>query len=210
MSILNVWMERDCALIGTDSECMDSSGTIDQVSKILPLVHIHAVISGVGQHLFFNQLWAGCHCVGGDFDGLIEKLPKILPVVYGSMLQAAKAYGIVFRGDYEKQTAVICGWSEQYQRMRCYSYTQLTEASGFSATEILPEHGWLQPAHPRQSTLPSPCTPEAMKRHACEQVSFIKRSGSGVHAGGKFILARIERDRLTIDSICNLNNEVIG
>lgn len=210
MSIINVWINQDYALVGADSECQDAAGNIDQVSKIIPLVHMNAVLSGCGHHLFINNLWSGCHSVGGDFDVLISLMPKILPLAYKSMLESARRYGIVLAGDYTKQTAIICGWSKRHDSMIGYSFTQLGEAAGFSISQEIPAGAChLQPAHPRQFALPCPGTPEGMRLQACEQAAFIKRSGLGVHAGGEFIVAKIERSKMTIWPVCDLNNEVV-
>lgn len=51
MTIVNMWVGHEYALVGTDSECKDGAGNIDTVSKILTLPHMNAVIAGSGQHV---------------------------------------------------------------------------------------------------------------------------------------------------------------
>lgn len=158
--------------------------------------------------MFLNQLCSGCQSVGGDFDGLVQKMSEILPLAYKSMLELGERFGISFTGDYEKQTAILCGWSKQRNCVAGYSFIQLTEAKGFTGATYPPGASYWQPANDRQSVLPDLSTPEAMAQHARDQMQFIKESATGIHSGGAFIVAKIERDKMTIFPVCDLDNSL--
>ncbi len=206
MTINNVWIKSDHALVGVDTECKDANGQIEQVSKLLTLPHMNAVIAGSGQMLFSGILWQGCHSIGGDFDTLIEKMPQILPIAYRVMLDSYKNNAISFRGNHEQNSAIICGWSQRHVRLVAYVYTQVAEETGFTAVEVTPGLFFHQPI---VDHTPQHITVEAMAYVARKQVRFFRDSGSDIHAGGKFIVAKLTRDRIEISPACDLNDLVV-
>lgn len=207
MSLLDVWIQPSCALVGVDTEARYPNDVIETVSKMLPLVHMNAVIAGTGSHLFCNNLFSGCHSVGLDLDGLIEKMPELLPLVHQAFLQSLEQGGIRIRENPNEQSAVLVGWSNSEGRMIGRYYVQVDAAEGFTESKIEP--GIIQPGTDdrwadRLRALPLPSTPADMGRFAQEQTRIIKEFVAEIHAGGKFIVAEITRDRMTIAPVCGL------
>jgi len=209
MSINNVWIEPDRALVGVDSEGRDDQGRIHQVSKMLPLPHQNSVLSGTGTIPFLNTVWSVCHAAAGDFDRLLKALPELVPFAYKFMLGAAAQYKAPLGPTPEKQSCIACGWSPSRERMVAVGYSQADEAAGFVMTEI-PDGAYVQPGiddrwRDRLANLPAPNTPEAMGRYAQEQASIVREFVPEIHAGGRFIVATITRNSMTIAPVCGLS-----
>ncbi len=210
MSIVNVWMRQKYALVGVDSIAIGPEGEATEVSKLLPLAHAGAILASTGTYMFANLFFSTLHYSGLDLDGMVDRIPDFLPLVYRETLQRAEQWGVRFLGSPEQQSCLIVGWSKSKGRMIGRYYWQVEASKGFEEREIELGSGYVQPTHAdprwteRLAGLPAPSTPAAMGRYAQEQTRIIREFIPEIHAGGRFIVAELTRDRMTIAPVCDL------
>ena len=78
MSILNVFVTPDCALMGVDTDATMPDGTTYQVSKMVVVPHLSTVVGFRGLDLM--QMAACPVIVGfkGKFDALVDSMSEII------------------------------------------------------------------------------------------------------------------------------------
>jgi len=206
---MNVWLQPELALVGVDTDARSLDGTVEPFSKMIPLIHMNAILAATGTTLFAGFLFQGCQSVGLDVDKLSAQMPKILPLVYDRMVEAIKMAGMRFAADPAQSSAVLVGWSAQENRMIGNLYERRDSRGSFVCTS-LPYGAYVQPGPTdlrwadRLLNLPEPKTPEAMSRLAQEQTKIIKEFISEIAAGGQFIVAQLTRRNMNIRAVCEL------
>ena len=81
MSILNVWMSADRALVAVDTLGLEADGkTFDECSKLYVLPHSNLVIAGRGLVSFSCLIYQALHVrnLGYDTDDLQKQLNELL------------------------------------------------------------------------------------------------------------------------------------
>lgn len=196
MSIANIWLEHDSALVCVDGECLMPDGSAAQVSKLLPLVHANTVICGTGHLAFLNQAFACAHGVAGGFDDLVDAFQRVLSVAYEGTLLMLKAQSLDI--DCSRQCVMLCGWSDKEGCMRAQIHVR-TDESGFRSKDLPHETAYLMPTYPGQTDLPAPRSIELMLQHSFKQVDYMRQSLPGVHAGPPFVVAHLlDRKGMTL------------
>lgn len=208
MSILNAWVERHRALIGVDTEA--ARGTErgierSQVAKMVPLVHLNAVIAGRGAIEFMSSLANHCQLSGASFDQLLSMFSQSLAEMESQVHQAvARGFEAVTGRQLpafpEHQEIVLVGWSRGSQRFEGRAWTRTIE--GYVANDIAPDHigVWDESL----AKFPQPSSPLSMKRLASAQVELLRTHEPGVGAGGDFIVAELEPERMMIHNLGQL------
>lgn len=194
MSILNVWIEPDAALVGVDTATgmTREDGTPLEFSKMFPIVHANTIVAGRGHSLFLSSLFVMCNG-RGDFDSLVEEMPLLLQLAFDQIKDLpllAPPEGI------DRQMIVVVGWSAKLGRMAGRDYIQEDRARGFVASEITPHH--LAPWDDSFAGLPDPKTPADMANLASEQVRMMREKAPDAAAGGRFIVAEITQRGMQI------------
>lgn len=204
MSLVNVWISPDRALVGVDTEGVTLDGTHNEVSKMIPLVHANLVLATRGHMGFLNALFGTSYAVGGDFDAIVEKMPMILSYAFNHLMSQASSAGVADQGNFDRQDAFIVGWSRKHCRMLGMSYSQETAKDGFTGREI---DSWcVSPWEDPGVMPPIPNTPEVLKEVARTQASFASDPRSEAAVGGRLLVAEITRDGIIITSRCDLGS----
>jgi hypothetical protein len=189
VSILNVWVERQRALVCVDTQGVGNDGTRGDVTKLAVLPHINAVLACRGHLAFLSTCWMMMAMSSRGFDELVEAMSTILPLAFQNVVQTAGALG-VDPATLDRQTLVFVGWSPRAQRMIGREWMQETAAQGFVADDIDPHH--IAPWH---ESMPNedPNNAERMQRLAAAQVRSIRENAPHEAAGGRLIVAELTR-----------------
>lgn len=123
MTIMNVHLERDRAIVTANTELLRENGSIAYGHKIFHLPHVNCVVAGRGSVDLIINVFCQAYSLLQDFDGLAAQWDLLMShIVTG--LHAMPANDL----RYTEAGVVLVGWSKARQQMVCY-YTQV-EADG--------------------------------------------------------------------------------
>jgi hypothetical protein len=202
MSILNVWISPERALIGVDTKAVYSrakpGNVLHEYSKMIPLVHASAVLANRGHTAFLSAVFAQCHSHPSEFDSLEGLMPSILDYALNILVTHNRDANINDDSVYGGQELALVGWSPMRRRMVGSSYVKEAGKPGFVRKEINP---WI--IAPWESSLGSPTipkTPAAMLDLAKTQMRYVRsrKDLAALGFGGKYIVADLTRDSLSI------------
>jgi hypothetical protein len=204
MSLLNVLMRPDYALVGVDTDCANfQDGSHMHVSKMLVLAHIPAVLAGRGGFALFKRVFDIAHGNGGDLDELLAVMPQIL-------YQLAASPAHADRKGFKDELAVV-GWSARLNRplARKFNVSVEREVRSFDI-----EFATVSPPYWDLSKDPPPFeNMEDLVAIAKSQAAYLKerfpegrQDGRPTSGGGRLIVARISRHGLLIKEKCDLGN----
>ena len=205
MSILNAWIDRDTALVSCDTEVKLPGGAVSEISKMAVLVSMNAVIGYRGHMLFLGPLVGSCHAAFGDFDELLKTLPELLKSCFNLAAAEAVRRGVTDMDSdlagFDHEEVVVVGWSPSHGRMIGRQYVQRDRGTGFVSSAIDPHYctPWIGRDDGSLGDLPEPKTPEAMTQLAKAQVRFARQNFPKASAGGRLILASVDRNSVTIN-----------
>jgi hypothetical protein len=211
MTILNVVFDRrsQSALVGVDTLGAAHDGSHYHCAKLMPFVHIPAVVALRGNSAFLSivtctitwTLWR-------DLDDLLELMPRYLADGYKQLIVVQQAGHIPASLALEEQTIVVVGWSERQQKIIARKWTQKTAAEGFIADDAAPYH--IAPYDASIDYVTNNVrTPADMERLARAQVALLNERFPGSGTGGKLVVARLERGSLSIRHQCDLDAPVM-
>jgi hypothetical protein len=211
MSLLNVWLSQDKALIGVDTKGMSGDGKQSvEVSKIFPLVHANVILAGRGYMPFLGIVSSALHSIGGNFDAIVERLPEVLPAAFRAFATEMTKGGYDPKSDgidLHRQDVMLVGWSPKRGRMVGMVYRQRAADEGFVAKEFSP---WtVNPWEPVQGGPYEPSSYEAHERLAREQARFTQKTVGKRFIGGRLLIAELTRDSLSVTSRCDLDQPVL-
>lgn len=197
MSILNLWLAPDHALVGVDTDGVDPAGRHMSCSKLLPIVHLNAVLAGRG-----NLTLLGCTFVQlmvselGDFDALADRLPAMVQKAFKGTI-GGFPLRFIQRAAYQAGDEIILvGWSPRLDRPRAVEVTRAPGASSFTVEETKLEY--VAPWDESIADAPSPSDAWNMRRLAGAQVALLKRTDPAAAAGGSLIVAELRRGQMNI------------
>lgn len=204
MSILNVFVYPDLGVVCADTECVQFDGSRVEASKLFPLPYQPAVLAFRASVLFQSGVVQRTLVAGGDFDSLSTALPEILSGV------SEEAIALARRESMPADRAgcaevVIVGFSAARSGIVAHSFKRETLADGFVATLDFARYCvspyWsdiglnVDRIHLQRNR-------EGMKALALAQVRLMREREPMAAAGGRFIVAEITRDVMTIKSVC--------
>jgi hypothetical protein len=200
MSLCNVWVDSDFALVAVDSEGQYQDG-IFNACKLIVLPHLPGIVAGVGVNLFLHELFDYCTRFRSHLDDLVDHMPAAVRQAYAAMLKTTEQHKIQVPPDHAKQSAVLCGWSETHHRIVARLFVVDGE-KGVSAQDI-PEGGYLAQPMPDEwrkdfAGVANPDSPERMAVFAGKQASMTRERLPDVHIGGRLIVAEIRREGMTV------------
>lgn len=197
MSIMNVWLERSHALVGVDTAAKSLEGQTGQMSKLVPLVHLNAVIAFRGCALFAAGVFATLLALGPKTaDVLFECLPQIFPHALDQVRRAVQSGGLAAGGAAEMQEIALVAWSGASSCMKGRVWTKRTAEGEFVQTDIGKEYICVW--DPSLESYPEPSSAARMANLARAQCRLIWEKEPEVAAGGEFIVAQLSRSGLAI------------
>lgn len=191
MSIIAAFRDDETVTIAVDTATFAPDGSPASISKMVPLVHMPAVLAYRGCALYLEMLFASCHSKGGTFDKLLDAMPSIISEAMPQFHNFAGQLGLTDPQMLEKHDIVLAGWSEREGRMVCRSYLQERAADGFNIEDVRRMFG--APWDPSLISL----APD-VKRFADAQVRKMHREAPHAAAGGRLMVARLSREGMTI------------
>ena len=205
MTILNTWVEKDFAIVASDSACSDGAGMKGPASKIFPLVHCNAVIGVRGMLLYGSAQLISFNVQGYTFDQLFDNMLDVVTSQHFNLRAIGAAKGVpeaLITG----QETVLVGWSEVRQRMVGRVVRQAHAAPVFESLDIDPSYispwaddmGVADDQAMRDSTSMASC---CQAQHELLESEFPGRGFSG----GTIICAELNRDETRIRRIGELS-----
>ena len=198
MSILNVWLACDHALVGVDTDSVDIAGNHYDCSKLLPIVHLNAVLAGRGSLALLGCAFVQMLVSGGeDFDVVAGRLPEyatnaFLGTIGGPLRSLSEsAYQA---GD----EIVLVGWSPRFGRPRSVEVSRAPGASSFVFEET--ELQYVSPWKDSIDYATKASDVWQMRRLAGAQVSLLRRTDPEAAAGGRLVVAEIRKNGLSISN----------
>jgi len=200
VTILNVSLARERALIASNTGTWQFDRKGGRTSKLIALPHINAVLAFRGAEPMFLNV--PCHCAqadANDVDGVIDRMFDLLLVSHSEVTQYAAQFLKTAIGDWE---LLLAGWSPQHGRPVASIFSEnggrlVRNPVGtycIAPADGIPDH--------------DPDTTEKMIELAKQQ--YARKPSVEQGCGGHLILAEIECDRLTIQKLCELSPRLEG
>lgn len=193
MSLINALNMGDHALISADSEAVFSDGSRGQVSKLLTIPHLNAVIACRGSLAFLQKAHAE-FCTMSNFDQMAERAELVMSYALaqqGSTEQLDKyAHGAEM---------VLAGYSQKAGRVvihliRCEGIGHDTEAHLDIANAILPGNLGI-------SLEGISASREGLIELTSRQVKAIREHAPDAAAGGNLIVAEVHQGRVAVETV---------
>ncbi len=119
MTILNVVASPSRVLVAVDTIIAAPNGVRCEQSKMVPLLHLNAVIAMRGHTLLLHNIYSGCFGLFGDLDSLLRDMPARLQHCYE---RAPAADLETPGGEFMSEQVVVAGWSPARAQMVAMDY----------------------------------------------------------------------------------------
>lgn len=196
MSIVNITIGKDRALVGCDTACQYGDDLDDrgEMSKLLVLHGSGGVLAYRGKRAMFERIFTRL-LFGrepGDFDALLACLPMVIRTS-GSTPSTI---------DLQLELYAV-GWSVSRGRMAGAVYV-IDAAGALTDAQV---DTWQCANSPEVPEDPDPLldSPAAMFGHAQRQTAYGKREFPGQAIGGRFFVADVTRERITVAAVGRLD-----
>ena len=201
MTLLNIWLEREHAMVGVDTATsftrpdgspLEVEGYADgasfDITKLVPIAHLNAVLSARGIAAFLPQVFFRIQMQPFDsVDDVFEQMLPMLDQCFVGLEHIAAQQGVLAD---PRQEVVLVGWSARQARMRGMYYVQHTVEAGFEGNEI--DEVLICPWDDDAQGCPEdPVDRDAMLRLMRAQVADARERHPAVAAGGRFVVAEI-------------------
>lgn len=204
-----MWVEPNRILIGVDSAAMFQSvggrpkavygapaGTRFECSKMLPIVHLNAILAGRGSGWLLPHLVASSYRrPWADLDQLFDNMPRLL---------AASRFKTLIPLIHPRHEILLAGWSKRSNRMRAVMYVQQRRLVGFVPNEV--EEIWIGPWEDDVQGAPvDPDSRQTMGELMRAQVADARVRFSNMAVGGRALIAEISTGQVRIEELCRLD-----
>ncbi len=216
MSLVNIYMEHDRALIGFDTlssamEAPPAAGVAEalqrihagaHMSKCSFLAHANVALAHRGDAMFAVGVCSALQLnLLADFDAMTAAMPELLAQTFAQVTGYRKQFAIE---QFPGAEVILVGWSRALNRMEGVRWLRWPTDKGFAASPVgkalmLPDAEWPQ-------TPDAPDTAEKMEAIARDQVAYVRREHAGYNCGGRLLLAELTRDTLNVRTIADLES----
>lgn len=216
MSLLNVWVEHERALVGVDTHAMHlgpngqplvvngfPAGARFETSKMIPLVHLNAVLAVRGTAALLVHVFMHCNLKPRQgLDEIFRDLPLILDQ---SFPELKRVPGAVAAG----QEVLLVGWSRQAGRMRALMLKQEPTRDAFVPNEV--EELWIGPWDDDVQGAPvDPSDDRSMAELMQAQRRDARERFPELPIGGRALIADLSRDGMSFREVADLERAVGG
>lgn len=192
MSLLNVWVSAERALVAVDSAVkIPSTNSYLEASKLVSLPHANLVMAVMGEVAFLGYVFYEIHHALStiDYDVLADTLQLEIDSFYKQFRWQAKYAGApldAFRGC----EIVIVGWSSRQRRILGMRLSLRPNAAAFVPSVIDP---WcIMPAADWTADAPPPIhSSNLLRQAATKQVRWTQLHQPSAAIGGKLVVAEI-------------------
>lgn len=208
MSIVNAFVTPECGVVCADTEAGPDGGPYIEVSKLVPLPHMSAVVAFRGSMLFLAGAVTGLFSLACDFDELAQHMPDLLQRSSDHAIEMLPRVGLAEKMTSEQAgcgEAMLIGFSPVAGRIVGHLFRRITLDDGFvthSHARYLSSPAWSDVDFDLPA-ISANVTRENMKALALEQSRLARaRDTAGVATGGgRLIYAEVRRDCMTIETI---------
>lgn len=207
MSLVNVFVNPARAVICADTEAGPDGGPYGEVSKLVPLPHMNAVIAARGSVLLLAGVVTAAVAMGGSFDELAQQMPYILKLA--SDKAVGHAENLAPAGTLSSEEAgcgdvALVGFSPSRGRVVAHHFIRATLSSEPVANTNIVQ--FVAPSWPDVDlgldALRADPSREGMKALALAQVRLCRdREKPGMAAGGRLIYAEVSRDGIRVETL---------
>lgn len=204
MSLLNVWVSPERALVAVDSLGKVPDGpTISDVSKIYSLPGVNVVIAGRGQLSFSLFAYEICHRSALAHDQIVDNLAAILSQASDVLHTINKASDMAGKVDIGPQELLLVGWSQRQGGFQGIWCKRERVGENFSLTSVDPLV--CAPVETQWGALPVDdfSTAANMETMARWQVQHGRQMFPGQPLGGRILIAELSRDSVTVKAYCD-------
>lgn len=212
MSLLNVYLERDRALVAFDTlsspmlglsvaEAIRQFAEGVHLSKCTFVPHLNIAIAHRGDAMMANAVCSMLQLSGlADFDAMAGAMPEVLAQAHTQVTALRKKQ--MGQDAFPGLEVVMVGWSPALKRMEGVRWVRWPNDKGFNASPVgkvlmLPDAEWEQ-------TPEVPDTAERMEAIARDQVAYVRARHPGYNCGGRLLMAELTRDSLSVRTIADL------
>lgn len=207
MSIIICAVKPEHAWLGVDTDATWPGGVRRQVSKLLTLPQANVALAGRGNAGFLYAVHYRCLGWGvTSIEDALDRMPHLLIGVAAQIVLSGETYLDEKAGLDGRQEIYLVGWSQRLNRPEARVYQGDIATGIFTQTNIDVGSYAAAPApwNPRTEGSPLLDSVADLAQVARAQVAKVRAEFHDCAAGGDFILARIERDRMTISRECDL------
>lgn len=203
MTIMNAFVTRDVALIGVDTEARFPDGSSGEVSKVLYLPHLSAVMVFRGADVARAVAIAQIHPFVGGFDELAEAMPEIVKQSVAVSRDKALQFGVKVE-DAETCNFVLVGFSQTDQRMMGHCFVTAPGSPTVEVTRDFPHVFAPFWSWDDITRLNIQFDKAGMQALALEQCRLARERGpSDFPAGGRLFISEIRQGSITIEEVCD-------
>lgn len=212
MSIANIVIEKDRALIGVDTLAgymQEGKHLLDEVKyrarhagKLSVFPQFNAAMTHRGDGLLTSivRLNLETECPY-DFDDAVQMMPAILATAYTNAL-AARSQNVGIEA-FAGAEIVLVGWSPHYSRFLAVRWCRYPEHDDFTETYI--DKMLLLPEMERIQEVETPDTDAKMEALVRAQVAWAASEHPDLTCGGRLLMAEITRDSVSVRTIADLS-----
>jgi len=212
MTIANILVERDRALVGVDTLSAFMSGADAVMSederrdrhacKVSFLPEISCALTGRGDHMLIGyvhfQLMVGAV---RSFDHAVQVMPEVLEFAFRQSM-SFRAMNldddlVTFPG----ADVMLVGWSPSVMRFEAVRWIRREENEDFSYARI--NGALLTPEIDQIEPVETPNTPARMEAVARQQMKWVNENYPGT-CGGRLLLAELRRGEIDVRTIASL------
>lgn len=205
MSLMNVWIEPDRATVAVDTTGISSIHGKVSLSKLVPLVHMNAVIAGRGNGGLIGVLYSGVCRMPITFDDMAAHMPKFLADTLIEYERAARLAGYEPDQVSTVDQVAFVGWSESEDRMVGWLYLRGVGERTFTQRRIRP---WV--VMPGEPFTALPDTPKSHADHlriGRQQTRWHRSALPGRAIGGDMIVAELDKVSMAITNAGDLDED---
>lgn len=209
MSLLNIYVHPSSpsyALVGVDTEGLDvQSGKRYQVGKMLPIVHLNAVLAVRGAAYVLGPIANALLLAPAPFDELLERAGEVFQSAVVAIDDYFAKQGWPSLPDSDQEIALV-GWSTSRRRFVGRVWQSETRDRRFDPIDFDSAY-IIGGADEQLRSIKTPTNPIAMGELAKVQCRRVRELEPGVAVGGRFIVAWLREDHMKIETVCNLPPE---
>lgn len=198
MSIVNVLVDRDRAVVAVDTQVLvqvdhEHPPTMGHMSKMLPLVHVNTVLASRGDPRFMLHAFSTLNPICDDAMG-VDFIADLLPTLLNAELRVVPPEVL---GQSHEVYAV--GWSKatgHARGVRCFRPVGGEFTLQEVGESIGPDLGL--------GSVPPIRWPDQMTKVARRQVALQRDAFPDAAIGGRLLQATITERGMTIENLCDL------
>lgn len=206
MSIVNVFMSAESALIGVDTEGTLPDGSHVEGCKMIFLPHLSAVVAFRGLDAVLACASPSIICYTGKFDDLAAVMKEI---VLGAVRMATEHIGADRRNQACAANFVLVGYSPMAGRMVGHAYVKNPDSPAIDELRDFPQLYGPFFGVEEIEKLKIRADRAGMVALAMDQCRMVRERGpSDMPAGGRFLITEVRNGSISTEHVCNFPKRV--